>query len=821
MLKDEEIEVATPHADKTNLDWMAERCLGGMEECMAFLGTLGLPEEWVRLGFARRTLGWNTWASAKHPPGTPGHGGPGAAFIAREAGGAAVALDTLYRDPDMSGGEVWRTETGSQAAPWCLDWIGFQRARTVILTHSPLDAMCAEACHVPAACAIALRDLRHAASLDMRPFLGKRVLIGMDNAPADDRGHRAGSEAAWTLYERLTAAHVAAFIVDQTRWSWATIAEALRDVGPVTLRRLLQDFEPYAIPGVIGEAEARPKGRPRVFLPAHDFTMYWRYRVKEDFTTYVESRNEDDDGQVKDIVHDLAGFRIASISRVTVASAASAMSGEADSQPTTLFAVTVQAPRHGPRLQRRVFQDEHLHNQEHWRRFGPIFRPAPFARLLSILERAADLGAREAVNFVGLAWRDGKVIVNEGPDCYFTEPDKQCPYHNLMFPTGTPAQARRVIEAYQGTFKKNAATMLLVWALGAHLKAFLGFWPHMILQANKGAGKSTLVKRMERTLAFTMFSGQSLNTEFRLLTSISHTSHPVGWEELSARRQDVIDKAVAMLQESYQFTITRRGSEMTEYLLSAPVLLAGEDVPVRSLLGKVTRTDLTGKKGPLMPEDLPRFPVADWLRWLAGLSREHVRAIYEADRLLCIELNRAPSSDDGAVRMSGNYAALLTAWRLLTEYAGLDVQTGHFIQDVLTEMNSHIAESSADREPWVWIMEILFSEIDAGRFQHPYVIEEFTHPQTYQSEHRLLIRPSHVIDHIAHSSHLRDKWNALPVKSDRVFKRQLDHAGVILDDGHERRIQGKRMSHLTAISLEKLEGYGLTVSIRDRESEYA
>ena len=43
-------------------------------------------------------------------------------------------------------------------------------------------------------------------------------------------------------------------------------------------------------------------------------------------------------------------------------------------------------------------------------------------------------------------------------------------------------------------------------------------------------------------------------TEYRLLTSISHTSHPVGWEELSARRQDVIDKAVAMLQENYQYT---------------------------------------------------------------------------------------------------------------------------------------------------------------------------------------------------------------------------------------------------------------------------
>ncbi|WP_457825100.1 hypothetical protein, partial [Staphylococcus aureus] len=139
--------------------------------------------------------------------------------------------------------------------------------------------------------------------------------------------------------------------------------------------------------------------------------------------------------------------------------------------------------------------------------------------------------------------------------------------------------------------------------LGAHLKVLLGFWPHMMIQSDKGSGKSTLIKRLERAIGMTMLSGQSLTTEFRLLTSISHTSHPIGWEELSARRQEVIDKAVGMLQENYQYTVTRRGAEMTEYLLSAPVLLAGEDVPVRSLLGKIIRTDLTGKKGPLLPDD--------------------------------------------------------------------------------------------------------------------------------------------------------------------------------------------------------------------------
>jgi hypothetical protein len=52
------------------------------------------------------------------------------------------------------------------------------------------------------------------------------------------------------------------------------------------------------------------------------------------------------------------------------------------------------------------------------------------------------------------------------------------------------------------------------------------------------------------------------------------------------------------------------------------VLLAGEDVPVDSLVGKVVRSELTkGRRGPLIPEDCPVFPVKQWLQWLAKRSR--------------------------------------------------------------------------------------------------------------------------------------------------------------------------------------------------------
>lgn len=71
------------------------------------------------------------------------------------------------------------------------------------------------------------------------------------------------------------------------------------------------------------------------------------------------------------------------------------------------------------------------------------------------------------------------------------------------------------------------------------------------------------------------------------------------------------------------------------------------------------------------------------------------------------------------------------------------------------------------------------------------------------------------MDHIAHTSALRDKWNALPVKSDRVFKAQLKHAGVVGEKEVERRIFTRRVPYLTSISLERLEAFGLHVTVRD------
>lgn len=805
---------AEPRAEKSRAEYIADKCLAEALLVREYLAGRQISDATIDAAIKAKTLGFNSYASNKVESGQVGHGGPAAAFIVRDRVTSAVrAVDLRYLDPELNGGVKTQSQGDKDGVLWCMDWRRLKAATKVFIVESSINALSIVTAD-PYAVVLVLRGLGNVDMVDWSFLRGKFVVVCLDNDqpfPEGHKlaGHRQGPEAAWRLVERLTALNIGAVLVDQEKWEDIDCKpindcnDYLKAWGPAKLRKALDVYETWLIPGVAGHSGIQ--GKKRVYLPSHDFAQYWKFRVKPDFTSYISKMEEKDNGDEPKIevpvYADLAGFRVASLSRVSVASATATMTGDPDNQPAVYFAVSVQTPRHGATLQRRVMMDEQLHNIDGWKKFGPVWIPSAFSRMINIMERTADLGARSAANFVGLAYRDEQLVVNEGADCYFTEPEKQCPYHNMTFPTGTVREARAVVEAFQVTFKDNAGLLPLVWALGGHLKALLGFWPHMMIQSDKGSGKSTFIKRLERAIGMTMFSGQSLQTEFRLLTSISHTSHPVGWEELSARRQEVIDKAVGMLQENYQYTVTRRGTEMTEYLLCAPVLLAGEDVPVRSLLGKIIRTDLTGKKGPMIPDDLPRFPVRGWLEFLTTLSRSEVLARYREVRALCLQASRASGQDDGALRMSGNYAAVYMAWLYLCDYAGLDSAQGEFDRNLFEEMNRHISETSADREPWVWIMETALSEIAAGRFTYPYSWEHGDNPA-------LLIRTSHIMDHISSSNHLREKWNGLPVKSDRVFKKQMLQAGVI-DGDCERTINYKRVSNLQVISLDKLKTFGL------------
>lgn len=808
-----------PRREKSTAEYIAEKCLTAPLAAKQYLvEQRGILDWVVDKAIQARAVGWNDWRSTKVPEGSPGHGGPAAAFIVKTLNpGHVMAVDLRYADPALNGGVKTQCQGEKDGYGWTSDIRRLKAAKRVWVVESPINALSLECVIRADEAAFAIRGVGNVDNIDWSYFRGKQLIGCFDNDEPfpefreDGKRHaqagiRPGLKAAWALHERLTALDISFLLIDQVEWSVNDVNDFIKPGGPGLdeLKKAVKILEKCAIPGLHYDAQA---GKKRLYLPGHHWVKYENFRVQPDFTSYwgvKKTRDVNGDEIETPFYKDLAGFRVAAISRLDLQGDRSTLTGDPDQQPTTRFSVSVQTTRNGARLMRKVFDDDNLHNIERWKRFGPVWDQSNFLRLVNIMECASDIGARKAVNFVGLCWRNGELAVNEGPDCYFEDPQYQCRYHNLIFPSGQASTAKRVIEAFHETFKENQALLLLTWALGSHLKAFIRFWPHAKMEADKGSGKSTLIGRLSGAIAMASLSGQTLKTEYRMVNSVAFTSHPVCWEEFS-RLNDLQRKlALDLLQETYQFQETTRSQK--SFLLSAPVLIAGEDAPVEDIAEKLVRIRLNkAKQGPELPFDLPQFPVRQWLQFLADIPPEQVRKALVQSR----DLLNKHSAVSNAQRIVENYAALLTSWRLLAEFAGLPIEFGGVLRSIVTEMNQYLSDSKGERHPWVWILNTLLAEIAQGTYEAPYV---FTY---IDGEVFLAIRTSDVMHHIRTRPALKSIWEQLPVKSDRVLKRQLVQAGVLAmhDDDTalevERTFRTRRVGHMTAISVEKIKEYGL------------
>ncbi|WP_024303356.1 toprim domain-containing protein [Pseudogulbenkiania sp. MAI-1] len=827
---------------KSTADYIADRCLKDTEPAVAYLTGRGISEEVIRSAIRRRSIGWNTWTSTKVPEGEPGHGGPGVAFIVRSLAGAkVVAVDMRYLDPALNGDVKTQCQGDKRGHVWTSDLARLKRANTVYAVESPINALSIETAlaNYPGVAAVAILGVSNT-DIDWSWARGKKVIVAMDHSDRLDEKYRTrpGMEAAWKVADALTACDIANRLVDMLDWEEGEdINDVLRDHGAEELRIRLKKLDQWLIPGqpsVDADRRHQLEGRRRVFLQGHDLAVYWRFRCLDDFTLYVEEFKErkDDDGSAlppREDFGDLCSFRVAGLSRLRIQSHLATINGMPDNQPETVFGISCQLARNGSHLQREVVTGDKLYNLEWWKaKFGHIWNPAKFARMVNILERSADLAARDVVNFVGLAWRGEELAALEGNDCFFVEPQKQCLYNNMSFPRGSTQNARAVIAAYQATFKENAAAIGLVWGLGAHLKNVLGFYPHFQMQAEKGSGKSKLLESMQATLAFQVLSGQMLKTDHRRRASVSWTTHPVGWDEFSKLPKSILSDIDGLLQSTYRSEFTRVGATLTPYLMCAPVLLAGEEVDVESLQSKICRSSLSvAKQGAIIPHELPQFPVWEWLQFLASVDPARIRDTHKRYVAFCQQRGRAGEGDATAKRMMENYAAIMTAWALLTEFAGIDIGQGDFLEDIIAEMNAHIADTDGTRLPWVWIMEILLSELAAQRFDHPYCWGDhaidgrklaakkqdnkdwLADVADGEENECLFVMPSHVMDHLSTAPHLRAKFDHLPVKTGRIFKRQLLQSGVVVDPDCEKTIRRGRQGHMVAISISKLAQLGL------------
>lgn len=805
---------------KSLAEYIADRCTKGDKAAATeYLAGRGISEEVIEKAWARKAIGWNDYTSTKHPEGEVGHGGAGVAFIVRDRyDRKALAVDTRYQDPALNGGIKTNSQGDKDGAPWVLDWMAFNRAHTIIIVESQINALSVLTAMPDGIDSLALRGTSNADNVPLDLFKGKMNIIAMDNDEAFDdehrlAGHRPGPEAGWRLYDRLNAAGIPAMLVDHSEWEVGQdVNDILQADGAYCLNTCLGKLENNIIQGLqFSSDKLAYDGTPRAVLPAHDYKVYWRYRTEADFTQYISKYERDDDGKMKPLdFEDLAGFRIASVSRVAIQNWQATVLNAAEGQGEMMFAVAAQTPQHGRTLKRLTLTDEQFTNPQHWSKFGYIYKPAPFMRMTNILANTLNDSEQLAVNFVGLAFKQGKPVINEGTDCYFRDPNKQTPYGDLIFNNGTKNHARQVINAFQGTFTENAALIPVVWALGAHLKLFTGFWPHMQMEAEKSAGKSQLMNKMARAFQMQIFGSDMLKTNYRLQITVSYTGHPVMWEEVGTNKVEVIKEANDKLQEAYNYRHNIRGD--LSYLSSAPVLLGGEEVDMNSLLGKLTRTTVSvAKQGPEIASDLPVFPMRQWLEFLAELDRDTVERALDKATTSCMNMASADKSDGNAKRIVKNFACIRLAWRLLCDFAEIDYTQGGFEADLMKEMNLFLNETQASRHPWVWIMEIVMSEIDARRWMFP-IAHGDCENEHGEMEPAIFIRHTHIMDHIKHSTHLKSRWDSLPIRQAKSLMQQLKKSGVILGEGKERKVNGKRVNGMTAFSVNKLNEFGLMLT---------
>src|SRR3546814_7199005 len=93
------------------------------------------------------------------------------------------------------------------------------------------------------------------------------------------------------------------------------------------------------------------------------------------------------------------------------------------------------------------------------------------------------------------------------------------------------------------------------------------------------------------------------------------------------------------------------------------------------------------------------FPYTTLFRSMVQQDPEQIRARFVRMHEYCLKNSRSTATDAGAKRMTKNYAALLLAWSLVVEFVGIEEQAYSLRQDLIKEMNQHIADTVSDREP--------------------------------------------------------------------------------------------------------------------------
>jgi len=194
-------------------------------------------------------------------------------------------------------------------------------------------------------------------------------------------------------------------------------------------------------------------------------------------------------------------------------------------------------------------------------------------------------------------------------------------------------------------------------------------------------------------------------TSYRLKKTLANTNLPVLVEEVGRLAPSHRKRVVDQLNVAYNLGPTTHGHNDRVYDLYAPVLLAGQDFPVRdeALLSKTIAFQLAGEaKNAAALARLERvdgvFPLGGWLEFACEYANEHdiPGLLREKEALLGEKLSDGSCPHYAeADRCIRNYAMQLVASDALQEY-GLDADIEGYVVEALRQHLGMLREEGID-----------------------------------------------------------------------------------------------------------------------------
>lgn len=517
-----------------------------------------------------------------------------------------------------------------------------KKSLNIWFVESPIDAL---TLHIAGCPAVALLSAAYVENFPIDWITASQICnIWLDN-------DQAGQAMTEHLYHKLlTAGHLAQVVKCQAKDPNDFLNTPNQDLAQ--LKSAAYRFNTAVFPT-----------KTSVFIPLHEFDQLKKFECFLDSTVIWCERKQKDDttGEYEVIPYakHVAGFRIFRLDPITVYPPKSAM-GELDNEAPSEKTLLLYKRPESPYLQKSIMDKKDLGKPKAWQELGIL------KLLMQSMSRDHSHGSR-VVNVVGLVKLGAKIQLNDTHNTYLS--DDLCIYHDLAFPETSATQAKAVLMGMENLFKEKQALVALVWLLGSFLKIFLHFWPHMSCVASAGSGKSTLIERLSYLTGAKSFEHTILSSSYQQMRLVGNHAFACLVDEISRAKPNDLHEFVSLMNASYNHPLRPRGQRW--YLLAGSVGLFGQDFFDKdaAIISKMISITIDKSQQKELYTPNTRFPVSAWGEFL--IATQAPKSIN--DRLTQaqkdIAENMTTKFDENLERFIKNYAAIVVAWELLSEFS--------------------------------------------------------------------------------------------------------------------------------------------------------